>query len=129
VKTKIMVAAVIFVFLSVMSVYGQHPSLNAKIDFAFSVEGKVLPAGPYEFVRDTDATVFRIKGEGNNAALATIQTRLAGEMHKTPQDAHLVFDVIGGKYMLSEIWITGEDGYVLQVTKEKHEHKILNVNY
>ncbi len=128
-KAKIMVAAVIFVFLSVMSVYAQRPALNAKIDFAFSVEGKLLPAGPYEFVRDSQANLFRIQGEGKNAALATIQTRLSGELHKTPLDAHLVFDVIGDKYFLSEIWITGEDGYVLLVTKEEHKHKVLNVNY
>jgi hypothetical protein len=48
-------------------------------------------------------------------------------MHTTPEDAHIVFDVVGDKHMLSEIWIPGEDGYLLLATKGKHGHKVINI--
>lgn len=128
-KTKIMAAAGIFALLAGMSMYGQQPTINAKIGFSFTVEGKILPPGPYEFRRDAEAKVFRVQGEGTNGALANILTRLAGDMHTTPQDSHLVFDVVDGIYMLSEIWYPGEDGYLVLATKGKHEHKVVNVEY
>lgn len=128
-KARIMVAVGIFVLLAGMSMYAQPQALKAKIDFSFTVEGKVLPAGQYEFTRDSLAQVFRVEGEGKNIALVPILTRLSGEMHTTPQDAHLVFDVVDGKYMLSELWIPGEDGYLVLATKGKHEHKVMNIEY
>ena len=56
-----------------------------------------------------------------------VLTRLAAGIHTTKQDAHVVFDKVGDKYTLSEIWIPGIDGFVLNMIKETHEHKILNV--
>jgi hypothetical protein len=132
VKTKIMLTAGLIALLAVMSGYGQQsgqPSLKAKIDFPFTVEGQVLPAGQYEFVRDNKALVFRVQGEGKNYTLAPILTRIAGEMHTTPQDAHLVFDVVGDTHLLSEIWIPAEDGYLMLATKGQHGHKVINVKY
>jgi hypothetical protein len=129
VKTKIGLLLGILVLMTGVSLMaGQSlPEVKAKIDFSFSVEGKVLPPGQYDFKRNIQAEVFRVQGEGKNAALAKIITRVSGEIHTTLQDAHLVFDIVNGEYMLSEIWVPGEDGYVLLTTKGKHEHKVINV--
>ncbi len=95
-KTKIMLTVSLIALLAVTSGYGQQwSSLKVKIDFPFTVEGKVLPAGEYEFVRDNSAPVFRVTDGAKNGTLAPILTRIAGAMHTTPQDAHLVFDVVG----------------------------------
>jgi hypothetical protein len=127
-KTKIMLTMSLFALLVVTSGYGQQSlTVKAKIEFPFTVEGKVLPAGQYEFVRDNLAATFRVQGEGKIGALATILTRLAGEMHTTPQDAHLVFDKVGDTYLLSEIWFPTEDGYLLLATKGKHAHKVISI--
>lgn len=83
-KTKIILTVCLDALVAVISVYGQTLSAKAKIDFPFSVEGKVLPAGQYEFVRDASATVFRVNGEGGNSTLVPILTRLAGDLHATP---------------------------------------------
>ncbi len=56
-------------------------------------------------------------------------TRVAAGMHTSPADGHVVFDKIGDAYTLAEIWIPGQDGYILAVTKAKHEHRIINVKY
>lgn len=44
-----------------------------------------------------------------------------------PSFAGLVFDVVGDKNVLSEIWIPGVDGYLIQVSKGHHTHKVVKV--
>ncbi len=129
-KTKILLTVGLMALFAVMTGYGQPQEMvKAKIDFSFKVEGKVLPPGQYEFARDPKAMEFRVQGEGKIAALVPILTRMAAEIHSTHQDAHLVFDVVGDTHLLSEIWIPGEDGYVLLVTKGPHTHKVINLSY
>jgi len=130
-KLRVMVAVGFFAFLAVMAVYGQPDRLKVKIDFPFTVEGKTLPAGSYEFARDSSASVpvFRVTDQGKNQVMVQVLTRLAAKLIATPEDAHLVFDKVGETYVLAEIWIPGEDGYALAVTKAKHEHKIVKVKY
>lgn len=127
-KTKLLVVLGLIVFLGAMSGYAQQSAIKAKIDFAFTVEGKALPAGQYEFLKDAEEpTVFQVRGAGNNFALATIITRLSGEMHAVPQVPHLVFDMVGDTYALAEVWIPGEDGYAVLVTKAPHTHKVVKM--
>jgi|WetSurMetagenome_2_1015567.scaffolds.fasta_scaffold08184_6 hypothetical protein len=102
--------------------------VGAKIPFAFSVSGKVLPAGEYRFSEGPRAGSLTVRSsDGKEAAMALIQTRIAKEIHTSAGDAHVVFDKIGNSYFLSEVWVPGMDGFVLNVTKEAHEHMILNV--
>jgi hypothetical protein len=132
VKIKIMLVLSLVALLAVTSGYGQTSppsSIKVKLDFPFTVAGKALPAGEYSFTLDNTTLVFRVQGQGQIGSVAPILTRLAGEMHTTPQDAHLVFDVVGGTYLLSEIWIPSEDGFLLLSTKGAHTHKVVNVNY
>ena len=56
-----------------------------------------------------------------------VLTRTAGAIHNTPADAHLVFDKVGEAYTLSEIWFPGTDGYMLNILKEQHEHRVVDV--
>lgn len=103
--------------------FGQALQVKAQIDFPFTVEGKMLPAGAYDLIRDDTAAVFRVTDNGKNQAVAPVLTRIANMM---PSMAALVFDVVGDKYILAEVWIPGQDGYVVAVTKGKHEHKVVN---
>lgn len=128
-KTRIMLTAGLFALLAVTAAFGQPSSLRATVDFPFSVDGKVLPAGTYDFMKNEEAGIFKVTDEGKNEAAAQIETRLAAGVRDTPKNALVVFDKIGQNYVLSEIWIPGEDGFVLAVTKAKHEHKIINVKY
>jgi hypothetical protein len=110
-------------------VYGQSRVVKANIPFAFNVEGKTLPAGQYEFLPDTNGATMRILGAGKGSSvLAMIQTRMAAEIHTTPNDAHIVFDKVGDVYTLSEVWVPGVDGFMLHLTKGKHEHKVVDVS-
>jgi hypothetical protein len=130
VKTKIMLVLSLIILVGSASGYAQSSppaSINVNIDFPFTVAGKTLPAGDYSFTADNTGNVFRVQGQSKIGTLAPILTRLAGEMHTTPQDAHLVFDMAGGTFMLSEVWIPGQDGYLLLSTKGPHTHKVVNV--
>ena len=103
--------------------------ITPMIDFPFTAGGKLLAAGWYEFTLDPTGPVFQVQGEGKHSALAAVLTRLAAAIHTTPADAHIVFDKVADAYFLSEIWIPGQDGYLLQATKGRHEHKVINVKY
>jgi hypothetical protein len=129
-KTRITVLLGVLLLLSAAVAYAQPIEVKAPIDFAFTVEGKLLPAGQYDFKRTDDGTAFRVQSVGKEAkegVLAMIITRLAGEMRDLKKGAYLVFDNAGDTTMLSEIWFPGEDGYLVGVMKGKHTHKMVHM--
>jgi hypothetical protein len=130
VKTKITLVMGLMGLLALASVFaGQWTAeeIKAKIDFPFTAGMKTLPAGEYTFTAVNGDQEFRVQGMGKDGAVVNVITRLAGETYLTADEAHLVFDVVGNKYVLSEVWIPGIDGYVLQMTKGAHTHKVVKV--
>lgn len=111
--------------LMTAAVFAQTPQVRAQIDFSFTVENKTLPAGTYDFIRDDTASVFRVTDNGKNEAMAPIMTRLASFITGGGGGSYVVFDKVGDKFVLAEIWTAGEDGYAVSVTKAKHEHRIV----
>jgi hypothetical protein len=106
--------------------YGQT-MVRANIPFEFTVQGKVLPAGQYQLAREPGKDMIRISGTAKGAAIiAPVITRLSREVH-TIENAHLVFDKVGETSFLSELWVPGQDGFLLHSTKGQHEHKVLDV--
>jgi hypothetical protein len=107
--------------------YGQTP-VKVSVPFQFNAAGKTLPAGQYEILRTAgDANLRLVSADGKSSAIVTIVTRLAGAMHTTPKDAHLVFDKVGETFYLSEFWNPGEDGFLLSTTAQKHEHRVIDI--
>jgi hypothetical protein len=102
--------------------------IRANIPFQFVVEGKTLPAGEYDLVRnDNDQSIQVIAVKKGPSADALVVTKISGAIHTTPQDTHIIFDKVGDTYYLSELWIPDFDGYLLRATKEKHTHRSINV--
>ncbi len=129
-KTKITLALGLMGLMALASVFaGQWTAeaIKAKIDFPFTAGVKMLPAGEYTFSAVNGDQEFRVQGAGKEGAVVNVITRMSGDIHTSSEDAHLVFDVVGGKYTLAEVWIPGIDGFVLQVTKGAHTHKVVNV--
>jgi hypothetical protein len=130
VRMKLALVAGFIVLLAAASGFGQQTlvaSINAKIDFSFKVEGKVLPAGVYDFSREKLSDVFKIMGPDKKVLLVPFMTRLSKDIHTSAEDSHIVFDKVGDTYLLSEIWIPGDDGYLFLATKGLHTHKTLNI--
>lgn len=105
-------------------------TIKADVPFAFQVGSKTLPAGSYEFdIRRDEGSVGvygnpKVKGAD---AMAGILTWLAPSPHQSADDAHIVFDIVGDKYILSEVWQPESGGILVHATKEPHKHHVLHV--
>jgi hypothetical protein len=127
-RTKYWLLISLLTLLAVLTVYAQSGPLKATIPFAFSAAGKQFPAGQYEITRSSSAQAFDIKsGDRKSAAVVLIFTRTAGVIHNTPADAHIVFDRVGESYTLAELWFPGADGYIVNMMKEQHQHRVVDV--
>jgi len=108
--------------LGAVAGYAQRARVSVQIPFSFTAGGSELPAGSYRIGTDpNNPSVLRIRNEaGDKSALCTIITRLsASESTK----AQVVFDKIGEKRILSEVYLPGIDGYQLAGTKGEHTHE------
>jgi hypothetical protein len=127
-RTKCLVLFSLLTLLAALSVYAQTGVLHANIPFAFSAAGKQFPAGQYQIAGPSNSEFFTITSiDGKNSATVIFLTRLAGAIHTTPADAHIVFDTVGGTYTLSELWFPGDDGYMLNTMKGQHSHRVVDV--
>ena len=127
-RKKSLLLVSVLTLLAALTVYAQSGMIRATIPFAFSAGGKQLPAGQYEIVRTSNSQAFNVtSADRKSSALVLILTRTAGAIHNTPADAHLVFDKMGETYILSEFWLPGVDGYMLNTLKEQHEHRVVDI--
>ncbi len=105
--------------------YGQEVhKISVDIPNAFTASGTQLPAGRYEVTLNgvMHQTVTFRSADGKNSATAMISTAIAGDPDK-PTEGKLIFDVVGGKYILSEVWMPGHDGYLITgYTNAAHKH-------
>jgi hypothetical protein len=75
----------------------QASTLRATVEHDFVVAGKLMPAGTYTLTPSTDAGTVMIRAaEGKPAAI--VLTR--NQNNPQPEEAHLAFREIGGKFYL-----------------------------
>ncbi len=118
---------ILMMALTALAAFAQSQSLRVTIRHAFTAGEKQFPAGQYQISRDPGLRFIRIAAaDGKNAAQVPILTRIAASTHNTPKDAHLVFDKIGQTHVLSELWIPGQDGFVLNAPTGQHEHEVID---
>ena len=106
--------------IAVPTVHAQNAKmLSANVPFAFSADGKQLPAGAYE-VREVGARATMIETQdGREKVLGIYQ--YAGPSKAT--ESKLVFDKIGDSYFLREIW-TSTRGQGLALPESKREQEV-----
>jgi hypothetical protein len=105
-----------------------------KIPFRFEAAGKKFPAGDYRVATKEDGKIsLRKEPNGEEIQVSFIQ-RL--EQPKPPiEEPQLVFDVVGNfepsyteyitEYVLAEVWLPGEDGFLIHSTKGAHQRQTL----
>ena len=100
-----------------------------KVPFEFSVGDKTFPAGEYRVVHQKHQLPhLRIQSaDGKLTSALTPVTRLASQHTGDAPNASLVFDLVQEKHILSEVWVSGEDGYLLRGTQEEHQHEVIDV--
>jgi hypothetical protein len=103
-----------------------RPIADATVPFAFAVSGTEVPAGKYEVLLEDPAvgTLLLRNIESGKSTLVPFSTRLA--MRQNDENA-LVFDTAGEKHYLSEIHVSGSDGYFLPGAPGQHTHTQVKV--
>jgi cytochrome c5 len=110
-------------FFAVGPLLGQtKQSVQAEIPYPFTVASNALPAGTYTFTVTEVGLEVRPAAGGMFRAL--IVTRLGGPTELF-RDGTLVFDKMGDRRILSEVWIPGTDGVLVHSTPKGHAHDIL----
>ena len=98
-----------------------------QVPFEFGAGDKTFPAGTYKIVhRPGGMPELQLRSEDgkNNASLVPI-TRLARQHMGDAPKASLVFDTVGTQRFLSEVWLPGQDGFLVRETKDTHEHAVV----
>ncbi len=93
--------------------------LRVDVPFAFRAEGKQMPAGVYEIVQGPEPALTIRSADGKTSAALMTVTRLAGGPGNTDE---LVFDKVQDINYLSEVWYSGQDGFLVLATKGPHTH-------
>jgi hypothetical protein len=99
-------------------------TIEANIPYAFVVRDTTLPAGRYTIkVADefTDLNVLEIRShDGHMAVLFDTESKQA---NRAPSKSELLFDKIGDKYFLSQVFLEG-DNSGNQLIKSRMEKKL-----
>lgn len=93
------------------------------VDFAFVAGKTSFPAGSYEFEVSGNKVTLRSKDPKGESAFLSVITRLG--RHDQDKESEFVFDKVNDKLMLSEIWLSGQDGYLLLSTPTEHPHRVV----
>jgi hypothetical protein len=111
---------------SVFAQYGTR-EMVATVSFDFNVGEDSFSAGQYKIERRGEGPALVISPhKGGKNAMIPVVTRLARRHGSaTNNGTSLVFDRVGDVHYLSEVWLPGQDGYLVKGTPEKHEHDIV----
>ena len=122
-RRQVSATAVAFVVAFAMGGAMAHAqSVSAEITFPFAAGGKEMAAGKYSVDVAADFRL-RLTGPAGERVFLPVITLLG--RHDKDADAELVFDKVGGKTLLSEVWMPGRDGYLLVATKAPHDHAVV----
>jgi len=122
-RRQVSATAVAFVVAFAMGGAMAHAqSVSAEITFPFAAGGKEMAAGKYSVDVAADFRL-RLTGPAGERIFMPVITLLG--RHDKDADAELVFDKVGGKTVLSEVWMPGRDGYLLVATKAPHDHAVV----
>jgi hypothetical protein len=97
--------------------------VQVDIGFAFVAGNQTMPAGKYTVEIGSVGTTRLVTFKGAKTAVLPVITRLG--RHDNDKDPEIVFDKVDGKLLLSEVWLAGEDGYLLTSTKIEHGHFVV----
>ncbi len=121
-------------FALVASVTAAYSQATFKVPFEFRAGGKKLAAGEYFVAQKRDGQLV-LRKEPGGAEMAFPFTQRLPQPSPRLEGPQLVFDEVGDfapsyteymtVYVLAEVWLPGEDGYLIHTTKGAHKNKII----
>lgn len=104
-----------------------------KVPFDFQAGGKKLPKGDYTASLKADGQVLLRQEATGREVLVPVLKKL--DQPKPPAEPRLVFDEVGDfapsyteyltVYILAEVWLSGQAGLEVHVTKGAHNQKVV----
>ena len=118
-----MLPVMMIAVMAITALNAAPPWKTVKVPFEFTAGGQSLNAGSYRILERSENGETTINLEsGAGKAQVPVLTRLA-RTGQSPAEAKLVFDTTDGKRALSEVWLPGEDGYLVRGNLAEHEHQ------
>jgi len=121
--TGIATAALGFVLVGFAATASAQSLGKANIDFPFVAGKTQCASGSYAIEAGGGKVVLRSQDPKGGTIAMLVITRLG--RHDTDNATELVFDKVGGKFTLSEVWLGTGDGYLVASTPGDHEHRVL----
>ena len=117
----IRVAIVLCVIMTAAAAYAQFgPEYRFTLAQQVTMANTKMPAGTYTFAYDGSGG-FVVRG-GENQVRVPVVTRLA-QLAPSGSEPRLVLDKLDtGEQMLSEIWLPGQDGFLVCTLEKQHHH-------
>ncbi len=133
-KRTAMAAIVTLVVLLVAGAASTFAQGTFKIPFKFQAGGKKLPAGDYTVMKAAEGQLT-LRQEATGKEFPVPFTERLAQPKPPVAEPRLVFDEVGDfepsyteyftVYILSEVWLGGEDGFRVHTTKGAHQTKVV----
>ena len=121
-------------FILVAGVTLSHAQGTFKVPFKFQAGGKKLPAGDYTLMKAAEGQLT-LRQESTGKEIPIPFTERIAQPKPPVAEPQLVFDEVGDfepsyteyftVYILSEVWLAGEDGFRVHTTKGAHQTKVV----
>ena len=110
---------------TVLAQAGGGSEVVSEVAFEFDVGDQTFPAGTYHIVQPNSKSLVLVmrSADGNHSAKVGILARIS-QGDNVASGGRVVFNVSGdegGRY-LSEVWLPGQDGFLVRGTPEEHDH-------
>lgn len=107
-------ACMLILFAAAAGFAQEVHKVTVDIPHPFSVSGQPFEAGRYqvELPGRTHTVVIIRSVDGKSGAHALIMRSIAAP-GSPAEKARLVFESVGGQYVLSEVWMPGHEGFML----------------
>jgi hypothetical protein len=126
------VAALVFTLVAGANVC--FAQVTFKIPFAFQAGGKKFPAGDYRITRKGNEQVT-LRQEPNGSEVTIMVLKTLAQPDPPITEPQIIFNLVGNfepsyteymtDYLLAEVWLPGQDGSLLQVTKGAHSRQTI----
>jgi len=133
-KRLVIMAIAALGFALVVGRAASYAQATFTIPFKFQAGGKKFPAGEYWVAQKGEGQIAMRKEPGGEEVPIPYAQRL-GQPQAPLEEPRLVFDMVGNfepsyteyvtDYILAEVWLPGEDGYLVHTTKGAHQNKVI----
>ena len=128
-------AVVVLGFLLVAGTPLAFAQATFKVPFEFQAGGKKLPAGEYGMARNAEGQIT-LRQESTGKEFQVPFTQRLAQPSPPVAEPRLVFDEVGNfepsyteyftVYLLAEVWLPGEEGFLVHTTKGAHKNKTVS---